>query len=82
MTQPAKTYKYYELIMAAFVAVLLCSNLIGPAKVVQLDLPIFGKVDFGAGNLFFPLPISGLPWSFRQALAHHPKLCNQHLGVA
>ena len=55
MTQPAKTYKYYELIMAAFVAVLLCSNLIGPAKVVQLDLPIFGKVDFGAGNLFFPL---------------------------
>lgn len=36
--------------MAAFVAVLLCSNLIGPAKVCEV-----GGVSFGAGNLFFPL---------------------------
>ncbi|MCC6201749.1 MAG: queuosine precursor transporter, partial [Gammaproteobacteria bacterium] len=41
--------------MAAFVAVLLCSNLIGPAKVAQLPLPGLGTVSFGAGNLFFPL---------------------------
>ena len=27
-----KTYKYYDFIMAAFVCVLLCSNLIGAAK--------------------------------------------------
>ena len=47
--------RHYDLIMGGFVAVLLCSNLIGPAKVVQLDLPLFGPVDFGAGNLFFPL---------------------------
>jgi queuosine precursor transporter len=43
-------YKYYDLIMAAFVTVLLCSNLIGPGKVCR----VFG-VSFGAGNLFFPI---------------------------
>ncbi|HUN82392.1 MAG TPA: VUT family protein, partial [Phycisphaerae bacterium] len=36
--------------MAAFVAVLLCSNLIGPGKsCVLLGLT------FGAGNIFFPI---------------------------
>ncbi len=45
-----RSYKYYDLIMAAFVAVLLCSNLIGVGKVCQ----IWG-VSFGAGNLFFPI---------------------------
>jgi uncharacterized integral membrane protein (TIGR00697 family) len=47
-------YRYYDLVMAAFVAVLLCSNLIGPAKTCQVQL--FGSVlVFGAGNLFFPI---------------------------
>jgi hypothetical protein len=41
--------------MAAFVAVLLCSNLIGPAKTCRLELPLVGSVVFGAGNIFFPL---------------------------
>ncbi len=41
--------------MAAFVAVLLCSNLVGPAKVAQLELPLLGAVTFGAGVLFFPI---------------------------
>ncbi|MFM9000337.1 MAG: queuosine precursor transporter [Opitutia bacterium] len=48
-------FRYYDLILGGFVAVLLCSNLIGPAKVVQLDLPLLGRTDFGAGNIFFPL---------------------------
>ncbi len=48
-------FRYYDLILGAFVAVLLCSNLIGPAKVVMLDLPLLGPTEFGAGNLFFPL---------------------------
>jgi uncharacterized integral membrane protein (TIGR00697 family) len=48
-------YRYYEFVMAAFVAVLLCSNLVGPAKVAQLDLPLLGAVTFGAGVLFFPI---------------------------
>jgi uncharacterized integral membrane protein (TIGR00697 family) len=48
------TYRYYDLIMAAFVCVLLCANLIGVSKVAQVNL--FGsEVKFGAGNLFFPL---------------------------
>ena len=50
-----RSFRYYDLILGAFVAVLLCSNLIGPAKVVMLDLPLLGPTQFGAGNLFFPL---------------------------
>jgi queuosine precursor transporter len=49
-----RRFKYYDLIMAAFVTVLLCSNLIGPAKVCEISL--FGfALSFGAGNLFFPI---------------------------
>ena len=50
-----RQYKYYEFVMAAFVTVLICSNLIGPAKVAQLDLPVVGVLTFGAGVLFFPI---------------------------
>jgi uncharacterized integral membrane protein (TIGR00697 family) len=48
-------YRYYDLVMAAFVAVLLCSNLVGPAKIAQLDFPLIGAITFGAGVLFFPI---------------------------
>ena len=41
--------------MAAFVVVLICSNLIGPAKIAQIDLPPMGALTFGAGVLFFPI---------------------------
>jgi uncharacterized integral membrane protein (TIGR00697 family) len=41
--------------MAAFVCVLVCSNLIGPAKVTQIDAPLLGTLTFGAGVLFFPI---------------------------
>jgi uncharacterized integral membrane protein (TIGR00697 family) len=52
--QETRVYKYYDLIMAAFVCVLLCANLIGVSKVTEVE--IFGKTFiFGAGNLFFPL---------------------------
>jgi len=50
-----RSYKYYEFVMAAFVTVLICSNLIGPAKIAELDLPVIGAVTFGAGVLFFPI---------------------------
>ena len=53
--QKARPYRYYELVMAAFVTVLICSNLIGPAKIAQFDLPLLGAVTFGAGVLFFPI---------------------------
>ena len=48
-------YRYFDLIMAAFVAVLLCSNLIGVHKVSSVHLPIIGEYIFGTGVLFFPL---------------------------
>lgn len=50
-----RNYRYYEFVMAAFVTVLVCSNLIGPAKIAQLDVPLIGAVTFGAGVLFFPI---------------------------
>ncbi|WP_448586685.1 queuosine precursor transporter [Thermaurantiacus sp.] len=50
-----KRLRYYDYCMAAFVAVLICSNLIGAAKVASVDLPALGAVTFGAGILFFPI---------------------------
>lgn len=43
-------FKYFDFVMAAFVTILICSNLIGAAKPAEL----FGFV-FGAGILFFPI---------------------------
>lgn len=57
--QNVRHYRYYDLVMAAFVTVLLCSNLIGPGKVCRFELGrwLGGErgVTFGAGNLFFPI---------------------------
>jgi uncharacterized integral membrane protein (TIGR00697 family) len=50
-----KNYKYYDLILGAYVCVLLCANLIGPAKVSTVQLPLIGSVTFVAGVLFFPI---------------------------
>jgi hypothetical protein len=47
---PHRQYKYYDLVMAAFVAVLLCANLIGASK-----RTVVGGFTFGAGILFFPI---------------------------
>ncbi|MEJ2493113.1 MAG: queuosine precursor transporter [Ignavibacteriaceae bacterium] len=49
-TRVIKKFKYYDLIMAAFVTVLLCSNIIGAEKVVTI-----AGFSFGAGILFFPI---------------------------
>jgi len=53
--QADRNYRYYDLIMAAFVAVLLCSNLIGVHKVSSVNLPFYGEYIYGAGVLFFPI---------------------------
>ena len=50
-----KNYRYYDFVMVAFVTILVCSNLIGPAKIAQLELPVLGVCTFGAGVLFFPI---------------------------
>jgi queuosine precursor transporter len=47
--------RYYDFVMAAFVTILLLSNLIGAGKVAQVNLPIIGDWPFGAGILFFPV---------------------------
>ena len=50
-----RQYRYYEFVMAAFVTVLICANLIGPAKISQVELPLVGTLVFGAAVLFFPI---------------------------
>lgn len=47
--------RYYDLVLGAFVCVLLCSNLIGVKKVAAVEVPFIGLLVFGAGNLFFPI---------------------------
>src|SRR6202789_1770187 len=45
-----KNFRYYDLVMSAFVTILICSNLIGASKVCT-----FYGFTFGAGVLFFPI---------------------------
>jgi uncharacterized integral membrane protein (TIGR00697 family) len=45
-----RSYRYYDLVMAGFVTVLLSANVIGAAKVAEI-----GGFTFGAGVLFFPI---------------------------
>ncbi len=47
---PRRVYQYYDLVMAAFVTVLLCSNLIGVGKVCEI-----AGFSVGAGVFFFPI---------------------------
>ena len=49
-SRPRRSYRYYDLVMASFVTVLLCANVIGAAKVARL-----WGLTFGAGVLFFPI---------------------------
>jgi uncharacterized integral membrane protein (TIGR00697 family) len=50
-----REFRYYDFVMAAYVCVLLCSNLIGPAKETTVPVPLIGDVTFLAGVLFFPI---------------------------
>jgi len=47
--------RHYDLVMAAFVAILLLSNVLGAGKVARVHLPGVGAWPFGAGILFFPV---------------------------
>ncbi|MGZ3694672.1 MAG: queuosine precursor transporter, partial [Bdellovibrionota bacterium] len=46
----SRQFRYYDFVMAAFVCVILCSNLIGASKIATV-----GGFTFGAGVLFFPI---------------------------
>jgi uncharacterized integral membrane protein (TIGR00697 family) len=48
-------FRYFDFVMAAFVAILLLSNVLGAGKRAEVDLPLIGLWPFGAGILFFPL---------------------------
>ncbi|MDP8916851.1 MAG: queuosine precursor transporter [Pseudomonadota bacterium] len=50
-----RAFRTFDLVMAAFVTVLLLSNVIGAGKLATVSLPGVGPVPFGAGILFFPL---------------------------
>ncbi len=47
--------RYFDFVMAAFVTILLLSNVLGAGKVAVIDLPVIGLWPFGAGILFFPV---------------------------
>ncbi len=51
----APAFRYYDIVMAAFVTILLLSNLIGAAKPSYIVLPNGTEWSFGAGVLFFPV---------------------------
>jgi uncharacterized integral membrane protein (TIGR00697 family) len=50
-----RSFRYFDFMMAAFVTILLLSNVIGAGKVAVVNLPWFGPWPFGAGVLFFPV---------------------------
>ena len=50
-----RSYRYYDLILGAYVCVVLSANLIGAAKVSTVPVPFLGPVTFMAGVLFFPI---------------------------
>ncbi|MCL4875175.1 MAG: queuosine precursor transporter [Anaerolineae bacterium] len=51
-----KNYQFFDLIMALFVTVLLISNLLSSAKIIDLDFSIAGlDFLFDAGTLVFPI---------------------------
>lgn len=50
-----RPFRYFDLVMAAFVTILLLSNVIGAGKVATVALPGIGAWPFGAGILFFPV---------------------------
>jgi len=51
-----KNYRYYDLIMALFVTVLLVSNIASSAKIVDWGVSVLGlPLSFDAGTLLFPI---------------------------
>jgi hypothetical protein len=51
----SRQFRYFDFVMAAFVTILLLSNVIGAGKRAVIDLPFVGLWPFGAGILFFPV---------------------------
>lgn len=55
-TQDQKTFRFFDLIMALFVTVLIVSNIASSAKIVDWGISIIGlPLAFDAGTLLFPI---------------------------
>ena len=52
--QERRELRYYEFVMVAFVVILVCSNVIGPAKIAQVEIAGHAYV-FGAAVMFLPI---------------------------
>jgi uncharacterized PurR-regulated membrane protein YhhQ (DUF165 family) len=53
---PRRSYRYFDIVMAMFVTVLLLSNIASSAKLVDLGVSLFGlRLAFDGGTILFPL---------------------------
>lgn len=53
---PRRSYQYYDFVSAAFVAVLLISNIASASKIIDWGISIFNlPLAFDAGTLLFPI---------------------------
>ncbi len=51
-----RSYRFFDIIMALFVTVLIVSNVASSAKIVDLHISVFGvKLAFDAGTILFPV---------------------------
>ena len=51
-----RTYRFYDLVMALFVTVLITSNIASSAKIIDWGFSLFGvQMAFDAGTLLFPI---------------------------
>ncbi len=56
-TEKERTFRYFDLVMALFVTVLIISNIASSAKIVDWGVSLFNKLPlaFDAGTILFPL---------------------------
>jgi len=56
VTNSGRRYRFFDLIMAVFVSILIISNIASSAKIVDWGFGIFGiRMAFDAGTLLFPV---------------------------
>ena len=69
-----KSYQYYDLVMALFVTVLLLSNLLSSAKIIDMGASL-GPIAFifDAGTLVFPIS-----YIFGDVLTEESMVINAH----
>jgi len=55
-TTAQKSYRYFDLVMALFVTVLITSNISSSAKIIDWGVSLFGvRLSFDGGTLLFPI---------------------------